>query len=390
MAASGAPADDLVFVPKTGFRSAHALGTRANAVVVQDGRTLTVAVTPDRDGIRLHFTVTGIPMVLETGWRRFEDLVGIHDDRGRDISTPRPRWQVGGSFQRTSDGTANLNYTTLLDPLARDVRAVDLELTGGPAGDWKVKIPVEPEGFTGAPAVPIDVSATKQGITIAARTVARSETDTAIELEAYFDPLEPVEDPKPARRWVRGIGCSMGGAPMSGYPMRQRLALRDDSGHEYAEHGHSFVDPVARKHREVVTFPALDATAASLEVRDVWTSENTDQTVTVPVPGEADVSIVGCEARISVSRAGKHADTIRIDVTPLDADADRQLLYLDGLVVPGGDPRGTIGMSIVQCVGQQPYVQLPDPTAKVHEVTLRGPVVLVRGPWTLHIPLAPA
>jgi hypothetical protein len=35
-------------------------------------------------------------------------------------------------------------------------------------------------------------------------------------------------------------------------------------------------------------------------------------------------------------------------------------------------------------------VQLPDPTAKVHEVTLRGPVVRVRGPWTLEIPLARA
>jgi hypothetical protein len=47
-------------------------------------------------------------------------------------------------------------------------------------------------------------------------------------------------------------------------------------------------------------------------------------------------------------------------------------------------------MSVVQCVGQQPYLQLPDPTAKVHEVTLRGPVVRLRGPWMLHIPLAPA
>ena len=386
-AGSSAPTHDLVFVPNTGFRSVHALGTRANAVVVQDGRRLTAAITPDRDGIRLHFTVTGIPMALETGWQRFEDPVGIHDDHGRDISTPRPRWQAGGSFQRASEGSATLNYTTLLHPLARDVQAVELELKGSPAGNWKVRIPVEPEGFTGAPAVPIDVSDTKHGITIAARTVARSDADTAIELEAYFDPPEPVDDPRPARRWVRGIGCSMGAAPMSGYPMRERLALRDDTGHEHTEQGQSFVDPLARKHREVVMFPALDAASAVLEIQDVWIGENTDQTVTVPVPGESDLRVVGCEARIVVSRAGERADTIRIDVTPLDADADRQLLYLDGLIVPGGDPRGTIGMSIVQCTGQPPYVQLPDPTAKVHEVTLHGPVVRVRGPWTLEIPL---
>ena len=94
----------------------------------------------------------------------------------------------------------------------------------------------------------------------------------------------------------------MGGGPMSGYPMRERLALRDDTGHKHTEQGQSFVDPLARKHREVVMFPALDATAAVLEIQDVWTGENTDQTVTVPVPGESDLSILGCEAHIVVSR----------------------------------------------------------------------------------------
>jgi len=388
LAATGAPVEDLVFVPKIGFRSMHALGTRANVVVQKDGRTLTAAITPDRDGIRLEFSVIGIPMELGTMSKRFEDPVRIHDDHGRDISTPRPRWQVGGFFNRSSDGMATLRYQTMLEPLARDVRAIELELSGA-AGEWKVTVPVEPEGFSGAPARAIDAADTKHGITIAARLVARSEAETTIELEAYFDPPEPVNDPRTARRWVRGIGCSMGGAPMSGYPIRERLALRDDTGHEHTEQGQSFVDPLARKHREVVTFPAVDATSAVLEIRDVWTGETTDQTVTLPVPGESDLSIVGCAARIVVSRAGEHADTIRIDVTPLDADADRQLLYLEGLIVPGGDPRGTIGMSTVHCTGQPPYVQLPDPTEKVHEVTLRGPVVRVRGPWTLGIPLAP-
>lgn len=382
-------ADDLVFVPKAGFRSKHAVGTRANVVVEQDGRTLTAAVRPDRDGIRLEFSVIGIPMELTTNSKRLEDPVRIHDDHGRDISTPRPRWQVGGFFNRSSDGMATLRYTTLLEPLARDVRAVELELSGA-AGAWKVTIPVEPEGFAGAAARAIESADTKHGVTIAARMIAHSDADTAIELEAYFDPPEPVEDPRPARRWVRGIGCSMSGSPMSGYPLRDRLVLRDDAGHEHREHGHSFIDPVARKHREVVTFPALDLTSAVLEIHDVWTGESTEQSITVPVPGEADIAIVGCQARIVVSRAGEPAGTIRVDVTPRDADADRQLLYLESMAVPGGDPRGTIGMSIVQCVGQQPYLQLPDPTAKVHEITLRSPVVRVRGPWTLQIPLAPA
>ncbi len=391
MGARGTAADDLVFVPRIGFRSVHARGTRANVVAENDGRTLTAAITPDRDGIRLQFTVTGIPMELRPGLNRLEDPVRIRDDRGRDISTPRPRWQVGGSFGRAADGTATLSYTTLLEPLAPDVRSVELELSGA-AGDWKVRIPVEPEGFAGARARAIDAADMKHGVAVAARLVARSESDTVIELEAYLHPPEPVEDPRPARRWVKGIGCSMGGAPMSGYPMREPLLLRDAAGGEHREHRQSFIDPVARKHREVVTFPALatDVRSATLEIPDVWMQQITDESITLPVPGEADVHVAGCDAHIAASRVGEYADRIRIDVAPRDEAAERQLLYLENVVVPGGDPRGTIGMSITHCTGARPYVQVRDPTASVTEVTLRSPVVRLRGPWTLAIPLAPA
>lgn len=382
LAANGARAEDPVFVPKIGFRLTHALGTRANVVAENEGRTLTAAITPDRDGIALHFTVTGIVMELGPNGQRFADPVGIHDDHGRDISTPRPRWQVGGFLRRAPDGTATLGYTTMLEPLARDVRAVELDLSGA-AGEWQVSIPVEPEGFAGAPARAISVADTKHGITIAARLIARSEADTAIELEAYFDPPEPVDDPRTAPRWVRGLGNS-------GHPMRERLILRDADGHAHHERGLSLISQVARRHREVVTFPDLDAASGVLTIPDVWTRDTTDQSVTVAVPGEAAVSIAGCETRVVVARVGEDADSVRVDFVPRDPDAERQLLYLENLVVPGGDPRGTIGMSIVQCTGQQPYLQLPDPTAQVNEVTLRSPVVLVRGPWTLEIPLAPA
>lgn len=386
VAPGGVPADELVFVPRIGFRSVHALGTRANVVARQDGRTLTAAITPDRDGVRLQFTVIGIPMDLAPAGKRFEGPVRIHDDHGRDISKPRPRWTVGGSFSRAADGTAMLHYTTLLEPLARDVRSVELGLSGE-AGEWIVIIPVEPEGFSGARAIAIDAADTKHGITVAARTVARSETGTAIELEAYFDPPLQVDDPRPAKRWIIGIGTGGGDAPVSGPPVRRRLTLRDGAGREHEEKGPSFADPVARKHREVVTFPVVDVDTATLEVPHFWTEEFSDERVTLPVPGEVDVTVAGCPARIVASRDAERANSIRIDFTPRDPNADRQLLYLTHVVTPGGDPRGTLGMSITHCIGQQPYVSVPDPTAKVNEVTLSGPVVLLNGPWTLRIPL---
>lgn len=379
VAPGGTPADELVFVPRIGFRSVHALGTRANVVARQDGRTLTAAITPDRDGVRLQFTVIGIPMDLGPAGKRFEGPVRIHDDHGRDISKPRPRWTVGGSFSPAADGTTMLHYTTLLEPLARDVRSVELGLSGD-AGEWTVLIPVEPEGFTGARALSIDAADTKHGITVAARMVARSETGTAIELEAYFDPPLPVDDPRPAKRWIKGIGTSS-----AGEFMHRGLALRDDTGHHYKEQGGSFGDAVARKHREVVTFPVVDIDAATLEIPDLWTAEFNNEFVTLPVPGELDVTIAECAARVVATRDA--AGSIRIDFAPSDPDADRQLLYLEGVVIPGGDPRGTIGMSITHCYGQQPYVNVPDPTAKVDQVTLGSPVVKLRGPWTLRIPL---
>ena len=379
-------AEDLVFVPRIGFRSMHALGTRANVVAEQNGRTLTAAITPDRDGVRLQFTITDIPMELDGNGRRFEGQVQIHDDKGRDISTPRPRWQVGGSFGRSSDGTATLSYTTLLAPLAPDVRSVELALDGA-AGMWAVRLPVEPEGFRGARARAIDATDTKGGVTVATRVVARSERETAVELEAYFDPPEAVEDPRPARRWVRGIDSVA--PPMSGQPVRDRLILRDDAGREHHEQGHSFVDPLARKYREVMVFPALaaDVRSATLEVSNLWTQDRTDEAVRLTVPGEVDVRVGGCEARVIASRVGDSAETISITVAPGDGDSEEELLYFENLVVPGGDPRGTLGMSIIHCLGQRPYLTLPDPMAKVPEVTLRGPVIQLRGPWTLELAL---
>ena len=381
-------ADDLVFVPRVGFRSAHALGTRANVVANSGERTLTAAITPDRDGIRLQFTVKGIPMDLDSNGKRFEDPVRIHDDAGRDISTPRPRWQVGGFFTRASDGTATLSYTTLLEPLAPDVRSVDLAVSGA-AGDWDVRIPVAPEGFAGAPARAVDASDTKDGVTVAARMVARSDAATAIEIEAFYDPPEPVDDPRPAKRWIRGID-SVRPSPM-GHPVRERLVLRDDSGQEHHEQGRSFVDPVARRYREVVVFPALppNVRSGTLEVSNVTTQEFGAEPTTMPVPGEAEIHVADCDAHLVVARVGDREETIRVTVAAPKDDAERELLYFENLVIPGGDPRGTIGMSVVHCTGQRPYLDLPDPNATVREVTLKSPVVQLRGPWTLQIRFAP-
>lgn len=378
--------NDLIFVPGLGVRSAGALGTRANVVVEQGGRTLVAAITPDRDGVRLEFTISGIEMDLGFGPRPFDGPVRIRDDARRDIGTPRPRWQVGGQLRPAAGGTATLRYVTLLEPLASGVRHVELEVDGV-VGEWRVRIPVAPADLVGLPARPIDVSDAKNGLTIAARTVARSSEQTAIELEAYFDPpaFDP-DDPGPARRWVRGLGCSGMGGRLGG---DGALVMRDETGGEHPERGRSLIEPFARKHREVLLFPGLapEARTASLEIPSVWITERTDDAVTLDVPSESDISMAGCDAHAVVSRVGdRSGPRVRIQLDPADPTADRQLLYLEN-VDTGTGPMGTVGTGITHCAGQRPFVEAPDPSGQLAEITLRGPVIDLRGPWRLQIPL---
>jgi len=121
--------DDLVYVPRVGFRSAHALGTGEKHVVERDGKTLTTEIAPIRDGSRLSVTIAGIDVPPPTNTDYFErglftaypefGTVGIRDDKGRDIGTPMPGWRGGGAaIRRTTDGEVTLHYNMVIAPLA--------------------------------------------------------------------------------------------------------------------------------------------------------------------------------------------------------------------------------------------------------------------------------
>ncbi len=154
-------AEDLIFVPQVGFRWASALGTKANVVLKRSGLTFIGGIAPDRDGCRLNFSLSGIQLPDDLGpmGRALEAPVRIHDDHGRDISKPRPRWFVSGRLQRPTDGAVTLHYGTVLEALAPDVRYVVLEF-GGPAGKWRVELPVEPAQLTGIVGRPLEASDT--------------------------------------------------------------------------------------------------------------------------------------------------------------------------------------------------------------------------------------
>jgi hypothetical protein len=102
------------------------------------------------------------------------------------------------------------------------------------------------------------------------------------------------------------------------------------------------------------------------------------------VPGELDVTVAGCATHITATRLteGARGPRIRVHAAPVDPSATRQILTFQS--VDAG--LGIVGTSVTRCAGQAPYVDVPDP-ADASEVTLRGPVITVRGPWQLRVPM---
>ncbi len=142
-------------------------------------------------------------------------------------------------------------------------------------------------------------------------------------------------------------------------------------------------------------FPALPSRVrrGTIEVDLVWVHEGTDDVVTLPVPGEADITVAGCTGHVTVTRVptrdgqfahlpdGPARSAIHVATTPADPDADRQLVYMP----PAENAR--VGMIVTHCVGQLPTVEIPETTEELRAVSFRGGTVQVRGRWRLDMPL---
>jgi hypothetical protein len=384
--------DDLVYVPRTGFRFAHALGTGEKHIVERDGKTFTTEIVPIRDGCRFGVEIAGIDVPPPTNSEYFErglftaypefGTVGIRDDKGRDIGAPMPGWRGGGAaIRRTTDGEVTLHYNTVIAPLAPDVRHVAIA-TSGAVGEWQVQVPVRPANMEGVLGLPIDARDTRHGITISARTIARSSDMTAVELEASFDPpdAEEVAD----QRSLRGIGCSLGSGRLCG----DRLFLRDEDDNLYFEKGFGARDSSGRRQREVATFPALPDRVRTvvLESEFMWIHHWSEERVRVPLPGETDVTMAGYTGRVTVTRLpGVYTEgAVRVEFSPRDPEADEQLAYIAGV---NSEVAARTGMRMHHEIGKRPVVEVPEPTGTATDVELRGPVVQLRGPWRLSIAL---
>jgi hypothetical protein len=385
--------DALVFLPGRGFMPAHALGTAANAVIRHNGHTFTGAVTPERDGIRVSFTVTGVsaevpidPFIKQHlgDVRLFHGLpeanARVVDDRGREV-VPRPRWSAGLSLRADDDGRATLHGALILEHPAVDARSLTLTFDG-PAGDWEVEFPLERIEHHGTLASRVDLATTVRGITVAVLAVARTVKETILEIEAYVD---PIPDTGPGYRRVVGIGGGMRGSRLSGDP----LILRDELRGMHLEHGRPIPEQTGGTEREAVAFEPVhaDARTGTLTVDVVWVQEPNGEFTSLSIPGEADVTIAGCTGHVVVTReAGVYAEGRVKVVVSSDPESDRRLMFFQGVDAAGGS---RLGMQVEHAIGRQPIVSVPEPTGTATVATLRAPVVQYRGPWRVEFDLPP-
>ena len=389
--------DELVFVPQTGFRLAHG-GLQSENVVSERGReTLTAGITSDRDGTDLRITIAGVPVDLDFRKSRPANApLRLTDDRGRVVAEGISRFVMHSAYYRLMEGPTQFQRYATFDRLAPDVRAVHLEMSGD-AGDWRVTIPVAPVTREGARGHPTHASAAIDDIELGVTLVARTATLTAIELYA-LDRRRPESMPiDQAPRWIEGVSTYQ---HMRGLG-QDLLMLRDDTGAHHLERPHALLDPARRgTRREIALFEGLPAaaTSASFEVPFVAIRERSEE-LKVPVPGETEIAMSGCRARVTTSRVARSSDStethrspieglngpcMRVVIVPLDGEDERQL------VMAGIMESNDRGMNVTRVRAEAPLIEVPDPSGDSAFVTLKMPVIRLPGPWRLEFPLPEA
>lgn len=389
--------DELVFAPQTGFRLAQGGLRSANVVVRQAPQTLTAQLTSDRDGADLSMSVMGVEVELDFRQSRPVDApVSVIDDRGHIVAESATRHVVNSHFYRLMEGPTQFQRMVKLERLDPGVRSVEVTLSGG-AGDWHFAIPVQPVTATGPRGVPTTATAMAHDIAISVPVVARTTTLTAVEIESYDRRRPESVSIDQAERWIEGINSFNRHRGLG----QDLLMLRDSTGAHHLERPHAVQEQARRgRRREVALFEAVadGATVASLEIPYVAVRERSDE-LKVPVPGELEIQLNGCRARVTTSRVERSSDSspdhpspisglngpcARIVIVPLDTDGERQLVMVG--VMESNDR----GMTISHSRADPPVIEVPDPTGDASFMTLKNPLIRVRGPWTLEFALPPA
>ena len=363
--------------------------------LARDGATLTVTrLVADEGGTRVRVEIRGLPAPPPA------DLVGavrltLADDAGR--APARARGAFGGGIlplaapavapPTTFDYYLEATFAAL-DP---GVRAVEVAVDGPlPIGTWRVRVPVVPAGEAAlAPAREGPAGVTLHGITVRAASIAADPAGLGVQLNARADPA---------------VGTVRGVRPDAS---RGALTLRDDHGRQDPERQPDLgqLPPDADGTLTAGALfppPAADARAATLVVPFVVVQEaGGSATLAIPVAGHragerlpfaGDVAIGPYIMRVTdVTLAQDNKSNWRLWFTmaPGDWSSDGRKLVGPGFAaVDGGAPTGC-GTTMSGDVAQEIRRCVELPAGIEHDVmiTFSQPVVAVRGPWELDVPL---
>jgi hypothetical protein len=368
-----------VYLPEIGFRPA---GVRlVGPVRASDGpRTLTLAeliATPK--GVDLAYYLTGL--TGDEGDNPRKEVVAV-----RRVSEERVVTQ--GTFLLTgSDRRVVPRRITSTNVIPAWTGPVAVSITIAGVGEFHLDAqltPFSPE--TETPRRDVNASVTHEGITVTVRGVGAAREETAIEVEATVPDGE----------------CCAGIGGYAGHRLGpSALGLTDESGRAYMER---WQEPGRYDHKTLALFQPVHAEARELElsvpyiyVEERVSTEAVDLPVTAPVDmrlGRYGIRVLATVRVPGDPRA--RSPSFRESALGVDVDlggwhGDRRLLR-PGVLIDGDfcnlGYRSQPGMDSRQPEPPQRIEIFGSRALTGKKLAFQRPLVQVRGPWRLRIPLA--
>ncbi len=380
-------------VPGLGIRDCNAANLVAAAPVsiTRDGATFTVLALLSAEGQTIvRVEVTGLPTPAATDPPPAGPLtLSLRDDAGRNYPGVRGYTQGGifPSADRTALGVSAERTFAALDP---DARTVEVTLNGPPTvGNWQLRVPVVPVQEAALPtAQGGGAGATLHDITVRVTSVAADQRGLGVQILAQTDRAD----------WrVRG--------DLGGNTYTRRLTLHDEQGHAWTE-----LQPSGNRQQQggsgvtdQALFPAIPGgiIRATLTVPFVKVEQLGPQaTLRVPLagrqigeqfPATGDIELGGFHIsvkNITLAEDNKGNPRLWLDLDGGDW-TDGQKLIEPGQVSTDNGDSAWCGASYQGDVSQifRLCVSLPRDYINGVTITFQNPVVAIRGPWELGVPI---
>lgn len=381
-------------VPGLGIRDCNAanLVAAAPVSVTRGGVTATILALLSADGQTIvRVEVTGLPVPASTDPSPAGPLtLSLRDDAGRSYPGVRGYTQGGiiPSGDRTALGVSAERAFAALDPA---VRLVEVTLNGPPTvGNWQIQVPVVPVQEAALPtAQGGGAGVTLHDITVRVTSVAADRRGLGVQLLAQTARAD----------WrVRGA--------LGGDLYTRRLILHDEQGRTWTE-----LQPAMERQQQddsdVVTdqalFPPLPSGSARATLTVPFVKvEQTSPAATLRVPlagrqiGEqfptpGDIELGGFHIRvtnITLAEDNKGNRRLWLDLDGGDWIEGQKVIEPgqvstdDGqLAGCGASYRGDVSQIFRLCVS------LPRDYGDMVTISFQNPIVAVRGPWDVEVPI---